>query len=220
MISQETDKIKEIKDMTQDLFINRINIDIDFSNSKLAIILNEVIATTDIKSEDKLVLEKILTNAILEKNKEALKYYRNIFKYENNEEVIKLLSSINERLELSTNSEDMNKELNIIYFFLYYISSNSYSPQDKKSVLDSIKTLYSLPSNYELPIYDSVSSLTEDIKETYTKIEYLKDAKLSVKELETSYYKNIEKMINRFPIMLYQSIDSLESKKYTKKYIN
>ena len=93
MINQETGKIKEQKEMANNILLEGISLKPIFG---LAGALKDMSCSyflSNLKEEDKLKIKKIIIDSYLKENEISEKYYRTLFNYDNIEEILNLFKS-------------------------------------------------------------------------------------------------------------------------------
>lgn len=234
MINQETEKIKEMKKMTNDILIDYMSLGFIRESDETLAALHELTTSIGVKPEDKSTIETMLINTLLSKYKDKAKYYKTLFKYGNTNEILSFFSSYTKHIDKLNGfyREDPveigkrgDREGYLMRIFIYYMNSNSYSPADKRNVFDNINYLYSILSGEEdtqkyknmidnsSKLYEEARNIIRGIRDTKKTITDLDNKGLNVKELETSFYTNVDKAISNLPIMLYKAVDNLSNNK-------
>lgn len=224
MINQETGKIKEQKEMTNNILLEGISLGPIFGIAGALKDMSCSYSLRNLKEEDKLKIKKIIIDSYLKENEISEKYYRTLFNYDNMEEILNLFKSFSfyQSQLVDIYNEDpilikskKESETYLMHIFLYYINSNSYSPADKKNVIEYIKELYTIlkQNQKDNPTTEKTDIIRKEINDTKTSINTLEKNGYNTNELEMSFYRNIDRIISNLPIILYQAIDNLSDNK-------
>ena len=224
MINQETGKIKEQKEMSNNILLEGISLKPIFGLAGASKDMSCSYFLCNLKEEDKLKIKKIIIDSYLKENEISEKYYRTLFNYDNIEEILNLFKSFsfyqNKLVDIYDEDPILRKskqesEIYLMYIFLYYINSNSYSPADKKNVIEYIKELYTIlkQNQKDNPATEKTDIIRKEINDTKTSINTLEKNGYNINELEMSFYRNIDRIISNLPIILYQTIDNLSDNK-------
>ena len=93
MINQETGKIKEQKEMANNILLEGISLKPIFGLAGASKDMSCSYFLSKLKEEDKLKIKKIIINSYLKENEISEKYYRTLFNYDNIEEILNLFKS-------------------------------------------------------------------------------------------------------------------------------